>query len=281
MRAVFRPYFGGFALLPWMPPLTIAHRGARSLYPENTLEAAEKAHELGADAWELDVAFTSDEELVLFHDDKLARTTGAPGVFWETTLSEMKALEPGRHFLSTDPFGQIAAGAVSEEDRRRIEGARVPSLFDALKLTRDLGWRVNVELKRLPRERPDFPIVDRVLEVVSASGAGPEHVLFSSGEHRWLDEIKIKKPGFEIQALVGLLPDEPVDYSDFRFDTYNVRRTRVPAEKVRELVRRGHSVNVYVVDEDEEMRRFADAGAAGLITDFPQRQLKLIREGRL
>ncbi len=33
----------------------IAHRGARSLTPENTLAAARKAHQLGADMWETDV----------------------------------------------------------------------------------------------------------------------------------------------------------------------------------------------------------------------------------
>lgn len=264
-----------------MPPLTIAHRGARSLAPENTLVAAGKAHALGADLWELDVAFTKDGELVVFHDDKLERTTGAPGLFWETTLEEMRRLEPGRHFLATDPFGQLAAGAIDDEDRAAIETARVPTLREALAMTAELGWRVNVELKRLPAARPDFPILDRVLEVVAESGAGPEHVLFSSGEHAWLDALQKRRPEFEVQALIGLLAPEPIDYSDYRFKTYNVRRTRVLPDAVAELTARGHAVNVYVVDDEDEMKRFADAGATGLITDFPQRQLKMIREGRL
>ena len=37
----------------------IAHRGARSLAPENTLAAARKAHAAGADLWEADVAVTA------------------------------------------------------------------------------------------------------------------------------------------------------------------------------------------------------------------------------
>ena len=37
----------------------IAHRGARSLAPENTLAAARKAHAVGADLWETDVAVTA------------------------------------------------------------------------------------------------------------------------------------------------------------------------------------------------------------------------------
>ncbi|PIP84840.1 MAG: glycerophosphodiester phosphodiesterase [Elusimicrobia bacterium CG_4_9_14_3_um_filter_62_55] len=280
-RRCFIPISARFALLPSMTPLTIAHRGARSLAPENTVVAARKAHALGADLWELDVAFTADGELIVFHDDSLERTTGAKGLFWETTLEEFSRLEPGRRFLETDPFGQLAAGAIDEADRDAIESARVPTLLEALSLTRELDWRVNVELKRLPAARPDFPLLDRVLAVVEASGAGPEHVLFSSGEHFWLDELAKRRPEFELQALIGLLPHEPIDYLEYRFKTYNVRRTRVLPDAVRELVSRGCAVNVYVVNDEDEMRRFADAGAAGLITDFPQRQLNMIREGRL
>ncbi|RMD58461.1 glycerophosphodiester phosphodiesterase, partial [Candidatus Parcubacteria bacterium] len=45
--------------------LNIAHRGARSLAPENTLAAARAALELGADMWELDVQLTADGEFIV------------------------------------------------------------------------------------------------------------------------------------------------------------------------------------------------------------------------
>ncbi|WP_353763502.1 glycerophosphodiester phosphodiesterase family protein, partial [Oceanithermus sp.] len=54
--------------------LVIAHRGARSLAPENTLAAAQKGLEVGADLWETDVGVTADGVLILFHDDSLKRT---------------------------------------------------------------------------------------------------------------------------------------------------------------------------------------------------------------
>jgi glycerophosphoryl diester phosphodiesterase len=41
--------------------LNIAHRGARSLAPENTLLAARRGLEAGADLWETDLAVTRDE----------------------------------------------------------------------------------------------------------------------------------------------------------------------------------------------------------------------------
>jgi glycerophosphoryl diester phosphodiesterase len=55
----------------------IAHRGARSVAPENTLIAAQKAYELGAHMWETDISASKDGELILFHNDSLIQTTDA------------------------------------------------------------------------------------------------------------------------------------------------------------------------------------------------------------
>ena len=105
-----------------MTVLNIAHRGARSLAPENTLAAARKAFEVGANMWELDVSVTGDGALVVFHDDALTRVTDAETVFpshtpWhlaDFTLAELKQLDTGSRFIQDDPHGQIAAGALSD-----------------------------------------------------------------------------------------------------------------------------------------------------------------------
>jgi len=48
--------------------LVVAHRGASSIAPENTLEAFEKAIEVGADMVEFDVRSTADGVLIVSHD---------------------------------------------------------------------------------------------------------------------------------------------------------------------------------------------------------------------
>jgi len=67
--------------LPKLHTLNIAHRGARSLAPENTLAAARKALEVGADMWELDVRMTADGALILSHDSSLESTSNVKDVF--------------------------------------------------------------------------------------------------------------------------------------------------------------------------------------------------------
>ena len=101
--------------------LIAAHRGARSLAPENTLAAARLALAAGARMWEIDVRMSRDGEIVLIHDPNLERTSDAPGKFpgrspWlvhDFTLDELKTLDFGSWFSETDPFGQIAAGKIS------------------------------------------------------------------------------------------------------------------------------------------------------------------------
>lgn len=55
-----------------MKKLIIAHRGASSLAPENTLAAFQKAMDCGADMTELDVRRSKDKQLMVIHDKKLA-----------------------------------------------------------------------------------------------------------------------------------------------------------------------------------------------------------------
>src|SRR3712207_2785099 len=127
-----------------MAVLNIAHRGARSLAPENTLAAARKALEIGAEMWELDVSVTAEGELYLMHDDTLTRTTNveisfpdrAPWGCSDLSLAEIRCLEAGSFFLREDPFGQIAAGQVSAEEQAAMAVEPIPTLREALVFTR-------------------------------------------------------------------------------------------------------------------------------------------------
>jgi len=91
-------------------PFVVAHRGARLLEPENTLRAFLLALVQGADALETDLRFTADDQLILFHDPTLERTTEGAGVVRDHTLAQIKALRtrhPAGH-LATDRVPTLA-----------------------------------------------------------------------------------------------------------------------------------------------------------------------------
>lgn len=67
-------------------PLVVAHRGASSLAPENTMAAVRKALELNVDIIEIDVHRSYDGELVVIHDDTVNRTTSGKGRVKDFTL---------------------------------------------------------------------------------------------------------------------------------------------------------------------------------------------------
>src|SRR5262245_46332535 len=84
-----------------MPPqdfLVIAHRGASSYAPENTLAAFDLALQMGVRHIELDVHLSRDGHLVVIHDDTVDRTTNGSGPVVHYTLAELQALDAGSWF---------------------------------------------------------------------------------------------------------------------------------------------------------------------------------------
>jgi glycerophosphoryl diester phosphodiesterase len=261
-----------------MSVLNIAHRGARSLAPENTIAAARKALEVGAAMWELDVGVTADGELIVIHDDTLTRTTNAETVFphrapWDIsmfTLAEIKRLDAGSFFVETDPFGQIAARAVSPEEQVAMRGEPIPTLEEALRFTRDHTWRVNVEIKELSPLMAAFPVVERVLGLISRLDM-IEQVLLSSFVHLYLQQAKRLKPELPTAALVYQRQANPIALlAELESQAYHPYHEIIDHDQIRDLRQAGFEVNVWTVNDEAEMEALIKAGVTGLITDFPQ-----------
>jgi glycerophosphoryl diester phosphodiesterase len=259
--------------------LNIAHRGARSLAPENTLAAARAALEQGADMWELDVGVTTDGELIVIHDDSLVRTTDAQSRFpnrapwhiFDFTLAEIKTLDAGSFFVETDPFGQIAAGAVSPAAQAAMRGEPVPTLEEALRFTKDHNWRVNVEIKTLPPAMAGFPIVERVLDLLNRLDLA-ERVLLSSFFHPFLQQAKTLNPALATAALLYRPHPDPLKLvAELDCQAFHPYNEIITPEQIGRFRQAGIEVNVWTVNDEAEMKALIQAGVTGLITDFPQR----------
>ncbi|SUM44505.1 glycerophosphoryl diester phosphodiesterase [Staphylococcus petrasii] len=79
-------------------PYIFAHRGGMAVRPEQTQLAFDNAVAHGLDGFETDVRLTKDEELIVFHDATVDRTTNGSGKVSEHTLAELKRLDAGYHF---------------------------------------------------------------------------------------------------------------------------------------------------------------------------------------
>lgn len=258
--------------------LNIAHRGARSLAPENTLAAARKALDCGADMWELDVGMTADGVLILIHDDTLRRTSNVSEIFPERapwpvhhfTLAEIRRLDFGSWFSDQDPFGQIAAGQVLPADLDSYIGEIAPTLEEALAFTRDNNWQVNVEIKDLSRRPGDAVVVEKVVALVEEMEM-TDRVLISSFNFSYLKRVKAANPNLAMAALVGQVFSEPLKLLHrLEAQAYHPHVTAITVEAIADLRAEGFGVSVWTVNDEETMCSLIEAKASGIITDFPQ-----------
>jgi glycerophosphoryl diester phosphodiesterase len=267
-------------------PLNIAHRGARSIAPENTLAAARKGYESGAHMMELDVAMSADGEVVVIHDDTLERTTNVKAIFpdrspWRVadfTWEELSQLDAGSWFVEKDPFGQIAAGKVSEADQESFKGERIPKLMEILEYTKANDWALNIEIKDQKGTAGDGVIVDRVVEMVKALDM-EEKILISSFQHNYLRQVRKLSRKMDTGALVG----RPYLFPGGLLRTLNVfayhpHYRMINVWQIKALRSKGHDVNIWTVNDETVMRKLIASGASGVITDFPQLMRELLAE---
>ena len=70
--------------------IVFAHRGIGNYYVENSLEAFVNSKKLGFEAIELDLRFTKDNKLVIFHDKNSKRLLGLDGNISELNFDDIK-----------------------------------------------------------------------------------------------------------------------------------------------------------------------------------------------
>ena len=228
--------------------------------------------------WELDVQLTADHELVVIHDSTLKRTSNVVDLFphrrpWqvhEFTLADMRKLDFGSWFIEQDPFGQIAAEVVTEEELKNYVGEPAPTLEEALSFTKEQNWHVNIEIKDLSKRPGNSQIVDKVIALVEKLNM-VNMVLVSSFNHQYLAQIAASYP----HVLTGVLDTKPHvrPASLLRrlgARTYHPRKTFIRLADIEKLKRQGFGVNVRTINDEKTMERLVRAGVSGIFTDFPQ-----------
>lgn len=265
--------------------LIIAHRGARSLAPENTIAAAIKALETDADGWELDVAMSLDGELVVIHDDTLERTSNAKAVFpdrspWSVddfTYEELTRLDFGSWFVDSDPLEQTALGNITDADIEKYRGEKIPTLREALIFTKENNWWVNVEIKDASGTPADAMIVSGVVDLIIELDM-QESVLISSFNHNYLKQVRSLNKDIATGALVNKIVKDPIALmEELDAQAFHPGMQVTYAKQVQSLREAGYDVNVWTVNEESDLRDLIAMGVTGIITDFPQDFVPLLR----
>jgi glycerophosphoryl diester phosphodiesterase/membrane-associated phospholipid phosphatase len=252
--------------------LVIAHAGAQAYAPSNTIEAFDLALEQGADVLEMDLQITADGEIVVIHDGTVDRTTDGTGAVADLTLDELQRLDAG-----VDVEDEAGERAWADQ------GVTIPTFGEVLERYPDVP--LNVELKLDGGEG----IIQPVIDLVAASGRA-ETITISSFDAGYLVPVREQLPevrtnmpegettGFYVRQLVGLHPWWAPPGGVFQVPEEHEGRRVVTPRFVRAAERVGATVEVWTVNEPDQMHRLLDAGVHGIMTDVPDVLVEVLDE---
>ncbi len=303
---------------PPVGPIDVqGHRGARGLLPENSLPAFERALDLGVSTLEMDLVLTREGIPVVSHDPYInpalclgpdgAPISGTRGpLIRDLELSELRGYDCG----SLNPDRR----RFPEPPRRQIPGTPIPTLeevFDLAESRRERRVRFNLEIKTDPTEDTGAPLPDlvrRVLETVRDRGLAAR-VTIQSFDWRALEIAREIEPAIRTSALLsprtvkrqGGAPSPWLNGLDLEesggtslgllhaasayVDVFSPYwRQVLPGavgylgSRVGEIRTAGFPVIPWTANRPRHMQRLLHQGVDGLITDYPDRLLELLRE---
>ena len=235
-------------------PIFIAHRGASAVAPESTRAAIRAAAAAGAQMVELDVQMTRDIRLVIFHDDRLERTTNGSGRLAQARYPQLARLDAGSWF------------------HPRFTGERILLVAEAVGCI-PKPMRMNLELKRTTKRRV---LLRRFVRLVDRLGIR-NRLLVSSFDRALLRPLR----RFEIDSALLSRRDADRSLQDAIYlgcAAWHPFVSLVTPGRIRAAHAAGLKVHVWIVDDVASARRLARWGVDGVFTNDPARLKKALRQ---
>ena len=233
------------------PFWVIAHRGASGEAPENTLAAISKAISDGAQMIEIDIQATKDEELIVFHDHVLGRTTNGSGHVRQKTFEDIKGLDAGSWFDA------------------RYAGEPIPRLDEVLDLMQGKAY-LNLEIKPLKDDPNAARMITQAMNVIQEHDM-ENFTVYASFDHNALRLVKNIDPLAHTVALNvpgdSRLPSQVV--ADCDADAYGCSIHELTKKKSEDLAANRIPWGVYTVNTPEQLSTALQYGAQSVVSNQP------------
>ena len=231
----------------------IAHRGASAVAPENTLAAFRAALAVPADLIELDVRFSRDRALVVFHDRLLDRATDGTGPVNARTLAELKKLDAGARFSSA------------------FAGERIPTLEEVIALLLPRALRLFIEIKiDGGEESVRDELVPAVVGLIGEKGFRSRATVASFDRQ----SLRISKR-LDPDLPAGLIFRDPAVWAAAEASGYEgldvlcARWSIVTPEAAERARRAGRAVYAWTIDREEELAPVLAGGVDAVASNNP------------
>jgi glycerophosphoryl diester phosphodiesterase len=171
------------------PAGIVAHRGAKTLAPENTLASQKLAYDLGADSVECDVRLTRDGQLVNLHDPDVRFTTNGSGLVNSLTASQIRQLDAGSWFSPA------------------FAGEKIPFISENLQTAAAYNRKVVLDIKL-------EGISTRIRDAVDAANLPDSQVMFLTWSLPMTRQFRTAFPGSIIMIVTSKQPGD-MNLQDF------------------------------------------------------------------
>lgn len=287
------------------------HRGARGLLPENTLPAFEAALDYGVTTLELDLHYTQDGHVVIWHDPIIDKakcrlpeeTTAAvpdPRNPLRRIFISQQSLETIQSYQCDQnpdsgrfPDQQALTMPLAGSDYRIVTLGELFDFVDnyvesvdksAEQVQNAAAVHFNIETKR-NSDHPEYigdgftggeagPFELAILEEVNTRGL-TERVTIQSFDHRSLRTIREIDESIRLAALTTGGEAKVKVYYGYQFDIWSPNYNDLTLGLVEEAHELGLQVIPWTVNEPALMRALLDMGVDGIISDRPDILLTL------
>lgn len=229
------------------------HRGLANQAPENTLAGLSAAHAAGLTWVEIDVQLSQDQQVVLFHDQRLGRCTNGQGTLRQFTYQELQELDAGSWFS------------------HKFINEPIPLLHDYLINAGALNIQVNIELKLYPKD--DIRLLcERVSQVLAAlfsqGKISAEQLLLSSFAPHALAHMQALMPTVPRALLVEQIPkDWLAQLQQLDCEALHCTHTALTPSRATAIIEAGYRVSCYTVNKQSRAEQLAHMGVHMIFSD--------------
>jgi len=235
----------------------VSHRGywdnPRTQKSENSLASLRLSDEFGFWGSELDVRLTKDNKLIVWHDDDFHRINGPKGAVSSLTYDQISNL-------------------------RLPNGEKVPTLDEYLAAAKKLKKTVLVfELKTHKTKEQEAYLVQESLKALKKYGLLKKNkVIFISFSKYICDLVAQQAPKFVNQYLTGNIAPADLAKDGINGIDYDYGYLRRNPTWIKEAHDLGMSVNVWTVNNEEDIKYFINEGVDAITTNNPELVRKLL-----
>ena len=294
------------------------HRGARGLFPENTIEGFKRTLELDISTLELDLVITKDYIPIVYHDFYInpnlcldengdSINNKKSNLIYDYTLREIKQYDCGSLNPDLKRF--------PEPPRINIPGEKIPTLYEVFDLIHEYPNRniwLNIEIKFNPEKQLTAPInifVSEVIKIIKKYNS-TDNVNIQSFDWEVLEIVKSIDPSILTAGLLDYstvkssndsipspwlngihfentggtslsILNEANKYIDVFSPNWKLvipNHSRYLGNTVTEIQNSGFTVIPWTINRTDIMINLIKEKVDGIITDYPDSLLMVMRE---